>query len=245
MSDAVLLVENDPGSGPGRLLRWLDERGAEPVVVRAWAGEPIPATAGEYAALILLGGGMLPDADDASPWLPAERALLRRTTEDGQVPVLGICLGAQLLAHTFGGEVRGKHGLPEKGVTELNLLPGAETDPLLASLPTTVRAVESHQDQITRLPAGAVPLMSSERCRHQMLRIGRSWGVQFHPEVTLDRVRRWNATGMRSWGFSPDAVIAEAERREDELERTWSAVFGRFLATGATAATGESATVGE
>lgn len=240
VSDAVLIVENDPGSGPGRLLGWLDDRGLAPVVVRAWAGEPIPASADGYNALILLGGGMLPDADDASPWLPAERELLRKTTEDDQVPALGICLGAQLLAHTFGGEVRGKFGLPEKGVTELSLLPGAADDPLLAGLPAAVRAVESHQDQITRLPADAVPLMSSERCQHQMLRIGRSWGVQFHPEVTLDQVRRWDTDAMRSRGFDPEAVIAEAEQREAELERTWSAVFGRFLEVG----TAGSATLG-
>jgi len=240
----VLIVENDPGSGPGRLLRWLEERGSSAVVVRAWDGEPIPASADGYAALILLGGGMLPDADDVSPWLPAERELLRKTTEQDAVPVLGICLGAQLLAHTFGGEVRGKYGLPEKGVTELTLLPGAEDDPLLAGLPATVRAIESHQDQITRLPADAVPLMSSERCRHQMLRIGRSWGVQFHPEVTPGRLRDWNTDRLRAWGFDPDAVIAEAELREDELERTWSAVFGRFLDLAVPSGTSESATFG-
>jgi GMP synthase (glutamine-hydrolysing) len=129
-------------------------------------------------------------------------------------------------------------------VTELSLLLGAEDDPLLAGLPTTVRAIESHQDQITRLPADAVPLMSSERCRHQMLRIGRSWGVQFHPEVTPDRLRDWNTDTLRSWGFSPAEVLAEAERREDELERTWSAVFGRFLDVAASSETGESATFG-
>jgi GMP synthase (glutamine-hydrolysing) len=223
----VLIIENSPGSGAGQLLRWLDERGTSPVIVRASAGEPIPASADDHAALILLGGGMLPDADADSPWLPAERELLRAAHD--RVPVLGICLGAQLLAYTFGGEVRGKHGLPEKGVTELTLLPDAEDDPLLVGLPATVRAIESHRDQITRLPADAVPLMSSERCTHQMLRIGSSRGVQFHPEVTVDRVRRWDADTMRSWGFTPEVVIAEAERYEAELEQTWSTVFGRFL----------------
>jgi GMP synthase-like glutamine amidotransferase len=225
----VLIIENDPGSGPGRLLGWLDGRDLSPVIVRAWADEPVPASADGHAALILLGGGMLPDADATSPWLPSERELLRTTTEDGHVPTLGICLGGQLLAHTFGGEVRGKHGLPEKGVTELSLLPDAADDPLLAGLPPTVRAIESHQDQITRLPAEAVALMSSERCPHQMLRIGRSWGVQFHPEVTVDRVRRWDVNTLRSWGFTPETVIAEAEQYEAELERTWSTVVGRFL----------------
>ncbi|MFI7060895.1 type 1 glutamine amidotransferase [Kribbella sp. NPDC050124] len=237
MSAAVLIIENDPESGPGRLLDWLEASGFTPVVVRAWAGEPIPSGIGGHAALILLGGGMLPDADDASPWLKAERELLQAA--HNRVPVLGICLGAQLLAHTFGGEVLGKHGLPEKGVTELRLLPDAEDDPLLAGLPSTVRAVESHQDQITRLPDGAVLLMSSERCPHQMLRLGQSWGVQFHPEVTTDRVRRWDPERVRSLGFDPAAVVAEAEVYDAELEAIWSAVFGRFLER-----TGSGATFG-
>ncbi|MEV5964241.1 type 1 glutamine amidotransferase [Kribbella sp. NPDC051952] len=223
----VLIIENDPGSGPGRILDWLDDRGIAPTVVRAWSGEPIPTDAGDHAALILLGGGMLPDADDASPWLPDERDLLRAAQD--RVPVLGICLGAQLLAHTFGGEVRGKYGLPEKGVTDLTVLPGAAGDPLLADLSTPVRAIESHQDQITRLPDNAVHLMSSERCALQMLRIGHSWGVQFHPEVTVERVRRWNVDTLRSWGFTPETVFAEAEQYEAELDRTWSTVVGRFL----------------
>lgn len=223
----VLIVENDKDSGPGRLLDWLDERGIAPVVVRAWDGEPVPATVDGHAALILLGGGMLPDEDERSPWLPAERALLRNA--HGQVPVLGICLGGQLLAHTFGGEVRGKHGLPEKGVTELTVLPAAADDELLAGLPPTVRAVESHQDQITRLPADAVLLMSSERCTNQMLRIGRSWGTQFHPEVTAERVRRWEPERLRSLGFVPEQVAADAEQYAAELDKTWSAVFHRFL----------------
>ncbi|WP_328998966.1 type 1 glutamine amidotransferase [Kribbella sp. NBC_00709] len=228
LQTTVLIIENDRESGPGKLLGWLDDRGLSPVVVRAWDGEPVPTSVDGHAALIMLGGGMLPDEDERSPWLPAERALLRNAHD--RVPVLGICLGGQLLAHTFGGEVQGKYGLPEKGVTSLTVLPAAADDPLLADLPSTVWAVESHQDQITRLPDDAVLLMSSERCPNQMLRVGdRSWGVQFHPEVAADRVRRWNPERLRAMGFDPDALVADAERYAEELDKTWSAVVGRFL----------------
>ncbi|GAA3150319.1 type 1 glutamine amidotransferase [Kribbella aluminosa] len=223
----MLIIENDRDSGPGRLLEWMDVRAISPVVVRAWDGEPVPLQVDGHAALILLGGGMLPDEDERSPWLPAERLLLRDA--HGKVPVLGICLGGQLLAHTFGGEVKGKYGLPEKGVTSLTVLPAAADDVLLAGLPSSVWAVESHQDQITRLPEDAVLLMSSERCPHQMLRIGQSWGVQFHPEVGAARVRRWNPERLRSLGFDPDEVVADAERYAGDLDKTWSTVVGRFL----------------
>ncbi|MFD3399064.1 type 1 glutamine amidotransferase [Kribbella sp. NPDC058693] len=224
----LLMIENDQDSGPGKLLGWLDDRGFTPVVVRAWDGEPVPTSVDGHAGLIMLGGGLLPDEDDRAPWLPAERELLRDA--HGKVPVLGICLGGQLLAHTFGGEVQGKYGLPEKGVTSLTVLPAAADDPLLTDLPSTVRAVESHQDQITRLPEDAVLLMSSERCPNQMLRVGdRSWGVQFHPEVAADRVRRWNPDRLRSMGFDPATVLADAQRYAEELDKTWSTVVGTFL----------------
>jgi GMP synthase-like glutamine amidotransferase len=222
-----LIIENDAESGPGRLLDWMDARGITPVLVRAWDGEPVPVGIDGHAALVLLGGGMLPDEDERSPWLPAERSLLRDA--HGRVPVIGICLGGQMLAHEFGGEVKGKYGLPEKGVTALTVLPAAADDVLLAGLPSSVWAVESHQDQITRLPEEAVLLMSSERCPHQMLRIGQSWGVQFHPEVTASRVRRWSPERLHALGFDPLQVVADADRYAAELDETWSTVVGRFL----------------
>lgn len=228
--DTVLVIENDPDSGPAMLLDWIAEAGLRPVVIQAWDGDPLPADASGHLALIILGGGMLPDDDAERPWLPGERALLRATAGRAREPVLGICLGAQMITHTFGGTVAAKHGLPEKGVVDLELLPAAADDPVFGELPSPFPAIESHRDQITGLPPGAVLLASSERCANQVLRLGdRVWGVQFHPEVAAARVRQWDPDKLREWGFDPDAVLAEAERRDAELRALWRRTIGRFL----------------
>lgn len=219
----LALIENDPDSGPGRLTEWLSES----TVVRAHAGESLPA-ATDFDGFVLLGGGFMPDADDHAPWLPAERALIKAAV-DSQTPLLGICLGAQLLAHTCGGQVRSAYGLPEKGVTQLRVSPAAAADPVFAGLPGQVQAVESHQDQITVLPPGATWLMSSQRVPHQAFRVGSAaWGVQFHPEASGDRVQSWSDESIRIRGFDPAQVRAEAATAAGELEETWSTWFARF-----------------
>ena len=220
----LALIENDPDSGPGRLIDWFPTA----TVVRVHAGEKVPA-ATDFDGFVLLGGGFMPDADDVAPWLPAERDLTEAAVATG-TPLLGICLGAQLLAHTCGGAVRAAYGLPEKGVTPLRVSPAAAADPVFAGLPGQVIAIESHQDQITQLPPDAAWLMSSRRVLHQAFRVGRSaWGVQFHPEASGQRVQSWSDDSIRSRGFDPEQVRAEAATAAVELEGTWSPWFARFV----------------
>ena len=220
----LALIENDPDSGPGRLTDWQPSA----TVVRAHAGENIPA-ATDFDGFVLLGGGFMPDADQEAPWLPAERELIGAAVASG-IPLLGICLGAQLLAHTCGGEVRSAYGLPEKGVTPLRVSPAAASDAVFGGLPGEVRAVESHQDQITALPPDAVWLMSSQRVPHQAFRVGSAaWGVQFHPEASGQRVQGWSDESIRARGFDPPQVRAEAASAATELEDTWSPWFARFV----------------
>lgn len=220
----LALVENDPDSGPGRLVEWAPTA----TVIKVHAGEKVPA-ATDFDGFVLLGGGFMPDADDEAPWLPAERSLVEQAVR-ARIPLLGICLGAQLLAHTCGGEVRPAYGLPEKGVTPLRVSPAATGDALFGSLPGQVIAVESHEDQITALPPGAVWLMSSRRVPHQAFRVGpAAWGVQFHPEATGQRVAGWSEESIRRRGFDPVQVRSEGLRAADELEHTWSAWFQLFL----------------
>lgn len=99
-----------------------------------------------------------------------------------------MCLGSQLLASTFGGQVeRGEHGF-EVGVIEVTKV--AE-DPLLEGIPDTFLAGSMHQDAITRLPEGATLLATGSLYPHQAFRYGSSWGVQFHPELSPDVYERW------------------------------------------------------
>lgn len=229
MTLTFTVIRNDAESGPGRIPDWAATAGVQVDLVKADAGDEIPADAGQLDAVILLGGGFLPDADEQHPWLPAERALVRQCLEE-RVPVLGICLGAQLLAHVGGGVVEGSYGLPEKGVTELRPQATAANDVLFKHFSEPVFGVESHRDQITRLPEGAQLLMSSERCRNQAFRLGEvAWATQWHPECSAERVTGWSDRSIRDRGFEPEEVKRRAAERAEELEETWRAFFLRFV----------------
>ena len=240
----LTIIRNDAESGPGRLLDWAVAAGLGVDLVKADAGDEIPWDAAQLDAVILLGGGFLPDDDERHRWLPAERALVRDCLDE-QVPVLGICLGAQLLAHVGGGRVEGDHGLPEKGVTELTPQPAAADDLLFQPFSSPVVGVESHRDQITRLPDGAHLLMSSERCRNQAFRLGdAAWATQWHPECSAQRVAAWSDSSMRDRGFDPEEVKRVAHESADELERTWRSFFDRFLKVVATSGSAGEVTAG-
>jgi GMP synthase-like glutamine amidotransferase len=179
----------------------------------------VPASPDGFDAVVLLGGGFLPDDDEHAPWLPAERALVRRAVAGG-VPLLGICLGAQVLAVAAGGTVRGDHGRPERGSCRVALRDEAVDDPLFAGLPAEFRAIQNHRDQITGLPPGAVRLAESDACPVQALRVGeRAWGVQFHPEAGADRLDRWDEAALADAGLDLRALRAEAEAAEEESAR--------------------------
>jgi GMP synthase (glutamine-hydrolysing) len=213
LSPRVLVVRNAERSGLGRFLPWWEEMGLEIVEV---TGDAVPATPGGFYAVALLGGGFLPDDDERAPWLTAERELTRRAVAGG-VPLLGICLGAQVLAAATGGVVRGDHGRPERGSCRVCLLDEARTDPLFAGLPDEFRVIENHRDQITDLPSGAVRLAESEDCPVQAFRVGEwAWGVQFHPEAGADRLDRWDEAALAEAGLDLRALRAEAEEAEPE-----------------------------
>lgn len=215
----VLVVLNSPTSLMGRLEQWLPEAGLEPVLI---PGAELPESLDGFAGMVLLGGGFMPDDDLHHPFLARERRL---TTEalDAGMPLLGLCLGGQLLAHVTGGGVTAQSGETERGMCALTVLPAAADDPLFGNLPgipdEPLWMIENHEDSVTTLPPSATLLVSSGECPIQAFRVGeRAWGLQFHPEARPERVATWDEAALSEQGIDRAALAAAALVRAAENE---------------------------
>ncbi|HVF18884.1 MAG TPA: type 1 glutamine amidotransferase [Mycobacteriales bacterium] len=228
----ALVVEHLAEEGTGAFAEWLPAAGLDLAVHQVERDGPPPAIVDGYDALLVMGGSMgVPDAGTTHPGLHDDMALLRDAVARN-IPVLGVCLGAQLLAAACGGAViRGRVG-PELGVRRVHLAPAAAADPLLGGLPPVVEAVQWHWDEVLALPPGATLLAGSPAYPHQAFRVGeRAWGVQFHPEARPSMVERWarnDAAEVRAAGEDAAAHVADVAAAWPELRRTWRIVADRF-----------------
>lgn len=205
----LYLIQNDsrvPAGWYGEILR---EKGVSCHTVHPYTGESLPAL-GEASAVIVLGGYMGVHDGDRHPFLGSLGNFMRAAAETG-TPLLGICLGGQLLAHVLGGEVRSRHRA-EKGLQEIRLTAAGQDDPLFVGLPPVFAAFEWHNDSFD-LPPGAFHLASSAACPGQAFRIGSAWGVQFHPEVDRALVAAWSAAVDSEGGYAAAFAASEAAHR--------------------------------
>lgn len=234
----TLLVLEPSATDPlGPLGSWLVGAGAELRVLRPYAGDPVPTGLIGVDGLVCLGGEMGAGDDEAHPWLPTVRGLLATAVAE-RVPVLGICLGAQLLALACGGSVALMAKGPEVGVRLVAKRDAAASDPLLAELPFTPDVVQFHSDEVSRLPAGATVLAVSPHCVNQAFRVGPSaWGLQFHVETTPELLRAWMDEDPAAAALVPRSQHPSSPRSPDvlaqahvDLAEIWEPVARRFVA---------------
>ena len=183
----------------------------------------------EVAGIISFGGGQSVLDVGSDPALRAEAELLSDAVDAG-VPVLGVCLGGQLLAHALGAPVR---RAPRRTVAwvELAALPAAAEDPLFAALGSTVAALHWNED-VFALPLGATELLAGASPGVAAFRAGeRAWGVQFHPEVDGAALDGWYArygSWLREAGVSEARARAADARHLPGQARTAELLFGGF-----------------
>jgi GMP synthase-like glutamine amidotransferase len=218
----VLSIVHQEDAAAGVFAHAIAERGDE---LTEWVisnGAPPEDAPHSYDAVLIFGGAMHVDQESRHPWLQEEDALLRDLADRG-VPMLGVCLGAQLIAKALGARV-GAMPTPQIGWFDVKQTDEAADDPIFGDLPRRFSSFQWHSYEF-ELPPNAVPLASDDVCL-QAYRAGESvWGIQFHAEVTKESVDDWFASSK-----PPDAPLdlPALQYETDERIAAWNELGKRL-----------------
>ena len=180
---AIVVLQHTKAETAGRLGEILRDYGHRLRVVELFAGARVPSDLDDVDGIISLGGPMNVDQADEHPWMKAEMKLIAQA-HSVHIPVVGICLGAQLIAATLGGEV-GPMQTPEVGWGQVKEAFPGQMDPMFAGLPWTSWQVHWHGQEVKKLPDGGTPLSGSKLCKTQAFKVGMTtFAFQYHFEWT-------------------------------------------------------------
>ena len=226
----VLVVEHQESCPPHLVGRWLTDAGCTLSVCRPYAGDALPALT-SYDAVLVLGGEMSANDDDTVPWLGPLKAGIRDAVDAG-TPLLGICLGHQLIAAALGGVVERNPRGQIVGLQPVGWSEHAEADDWVAGHSGAEVAIHWNNDVVVALPEGAVVLARSPGGEVQAARFGpAAWGVQAHPEADTGVVSRWAESDRAdhvALGLDQDAVLAAIEQAGPALAAHWRPLAARF-----------------
>lgn len=206
----VAIFRHSPTEGPGYFAIFLEEHGIPWKLVAVDAGEPIPKHADVFSGLCFMGGPM--SVNDDLPWIAPTLALIREAVAK-DIPVIGHCLGGQLMSKALGGSV-GKNAVKEIGWGTV-----MATDDAATAWLGDIRSFDAfhwHGETFT-IPAGATRILGSPYCANQAFVMGPHLGMQCHVEMTQALIRLWN----RQWASesaTPSASVQTPEQMYVDIE---------------------------
>jgi len=223
----VVVFQHQAPIGSGFLGEAFERRGARLEVVRADLGQPIPADLASADALMVLGGTMNVYQEAEHPWLADEDRALKDAVERGQ-PVLGVCLGGQMLAKAMGARVHLMTSR-EVGLMPIELTEAGKQDQLFAGLGPAPAFVSWHDDTFD-VPEGAVRLAGSAGCANHAFRVGeRAYGLQFHPEVSTAMLDSWLEKVLPETKVDRATFRGAVAEQEEALRGRADRLIGNFL----------------
>jgi GMP synthase (glutamine-hydrolysing) len=232
VGSSLLVLQHIACEPPAAFEDELLSRGFGVTRVELDEGEPLPDWR-EHPAIVVMGGPMGAYDEADHPWLVEEKRLLREAVE-ADIPVWGVCLGAQVLASALGARVyRGEE--PEVGVLPVHLTSDAADDPVFGGAPSSFPTLQWHGDSFD-LPEGAALLASSPAYPHQAFRVGRSYGLQFHIEVPLELATEWGDVPAYAQSLEAtlgpgalDKLLADVKDHAEVTVPLARDLFGRWL----------------
>ena len=220
-----------PFEGPAQIADWAESRGHALAFSHLFAGDALPEL-DAFDRLVVMGGPMGVGDEDQYPWLSAEKQLIRAAIDAGR-SLVGICLGAQLIAEALGAPVS-RNPQKEIGWFSIQLTEAARAHPLCKDLPTDLPVLHWHGDTFA-LPSGALHLAESDACSQQGFLVdGRILGLQFHLEMTPTSLRTlcsYCADELVPDTFvqSADEMLAVSPVRYEETARVLETLLDRLL----------------
>lgn len=229
----LLVLQHTPAAGPSSFVEVLDSRrGIAPWrLIEVTEPDDLPADLTDVAGIVVMGGTMSATDPEAEPWMPRELDLLRDAV-DAQVPVLGVCLGAQLLAAAHGGRVE-RRSSPEIAYLPVTRTAEASGDPVFGGWQDGAAPLFLHEDEVVELPDGAVRMLTGSEATPGW-RLGSAWAVQFHPEVDAEQLEGWLALDaltplLERAGVDAEELAEQARTRNRSIVPVGRALIGRFL----------------
>ncbi len=216
--------------GPGYLGTVLEHRGIPYQMVCIDHGHPVPASLPDCSGLVFMGGPM--SVNDDLPWIRQELALIR-LARDRDMPVLGHCLGGQLISKALGGNVS-RNAVKEIGWLPVYRTNSPQAGQWLAGLPEEMTLFHWHGETFS-IPNGAERILTSDHCANQGFVIGNTLALQCHVELTAPMVDEWSKlyaaeiTEPTDTVQSRDTMIGDLETRLHEAQQVASVLYNRWL----------------
>jgi GMP synthase (glutamine-hydrolysing) len=217
----ALVMMHVESEGPGTLGEFLESYGFRLETVKLHKEEKLPRSVQKFDAIVSMGGHMSVHDENLYPFLKDEKEFLRKAI-DKNIPILGICLGAQMIAHACGATVE---PADEKELGWKNVFVTGEgrRDIIFQGLPDTLQVFQWHEETFD-IPYGGVPLATGIECPHQAFRYRNAYGLQFHIEVTEDILTEWFETQPEC-----DDYINNLKKIERDYSTQAKMIYANFI----------------
>lgn len=236
MKRTIAVIRHIGIEGLGTIEEVIKARGLSYTFINTWK-DPIPQDTDGFSAVVILGGPMGVSEQDIYPFIKSELSFIRKA-HAAQVPVIGVCLGSQMIAEALGGRVY-KGGIKEIGWYDVQWTPDAVKDRLLGTVCSRketaggMKVFQWHGDTFD-LPDGAVVLAGSARYKNQAFCIGTIYGLQFHVEVTEDDIMNWvheyrAELDTLKTTIDPDAILRDTRVHIQQLNQASKDIFTAFF----------------